>query len=229
MPSRLRTGFTLIELLVVIAIIAILAAILFPVFARAREKARQSSCQSNAKQLGLAFAQYWDDYDGLAVSCAIAGTNPGTMPARFGARADWADHIYPYTRNQQLYVCPSAPTIVPNPSYGNDGGYSYNWVYFGNFAAVQPMSQVAAPAETILTTDGDGYYCGGGSGGPANGWTAHVIDRHNQQANLLWVDGHVKCLAKSNFMDDTRNAGFAGAASNPNPANPSRTSFWDMD
>jgi prepilin-type N-terminal cleavage/methylation domain-containing protein len=69
-PSRKRTGFTLIELLVVIAIIAILAAILFPVFARARENARRASCQSNLKQIGLAVYQYTQDYDEKCPSAA---------------------------------------------------------------------------------------------------------------------------------------------------------------
>jgi len=92
-----RVGFTLIELLVVIAIIAILAAILFPVFAKAREKARQSSCASNLKQLGLALMQYAQDYD-------------ERYPMMYRYMPDlywWADVTQPYIKNYQLLVCPS--------------------------------------------------------------------------------------------------------------------------
>src|SRR5512142_2127535 len=96
-----RTGFTLIELLVVIAIIAILAAILFPVFAKAREKARQSSCGSNVKQLMLGIMQYTQDYDELYPM--------GGNGAPFNRR--WHQLIDPYVKNTQVLVCPSASVI----------------------------------------------------------------------------------------------------------------------
>jgi prepilin-type N-terminal cleavage/methylation domain-containing protein len=92
-----RRGFTLIELLVVIAIIAILAAILFPVFAKAREKARQTSCLSNTKQLCLSFLMYVQDYDEVFPGRVMAPT-----PA-----VSWVALIYPYTKNSQLFRCPS--------------------------------------------------------------------------------------------------------------------------
>lgn len=102
-----KRAFTLIELLVVIAIIAILAAILFPVFAQAREKARQASCQSNLKQIGSAFAMYSQDYDEQMV---------------FNYHYDrsrerlwwWEDDLQPYMKNYQVYICPSA---VPRIRY----------------------------------------------------------------------------------------------------------------
>ncbi|MDR3707928.1 MAG: DUF1559 domain-containing protein [Capsulimonadaceae bacterium] len=117
MNSRKRvrcSGFTLIELLVVIAIIAILAAILFPVFATAREKARQTSCASNMKQLGTAVIQYVQDYDEHLPS----GTSPsngynGTNPAGVG----WAGQIYPYIKSKAAFTCPSDTTQAPNISY----------------------------------------------------------------------------------------------------------------
>src|SRR6056297_1773437 len=97
--NRFTTGFTLIELLVVIAIIAILAAILFPVFARAREKARQTSCLSNLKQIGLAEKMYESDYDEVT----------GSYSSHPGAAADYSYHdiFDPYLKNDQIKLCPS--------------------------------------------------------------------------------------------------------------------------
>jgi prepilin-type N-terminal cleavage/methylation domain-containing protein len=109
---RMSKGFTLIELLVVIAIIAILAAILFPVFAKAREKARQTSCLSNMKQLGLAFQMYATDWDETMPLRKHSG--PATGPCRHGSNArcyNWKTEIYPYIRNKGLYACPSWSTM----------------------------------------------------------------------------------------------------------------------
>ncbi len=105
--TRPRSGFTLIELLVVIAIIAILAAILFPVFAKAREKARQITCASNEKQLGLAFFQYGQDYD----ERFPIGAYPfnGGQPIYVGA--GWAGEVYPYVKSIGLYKCPDDATV----------------------------------------------------------------------------------------------------------------------
>lgn len=123
---RKRTGFTLIELLVVIAIIAILAAILFPVFAKAREMARKSSCQSNLKQLALAFNMYQNDYDATYPSSAVvAGVmnatadntfrkTHGYLPPATGLQTGaWPEFIYAYKRNPNLVYCPSDPNPVP--------------------------------------------------------------------------------------------------------------------
>ncbi len=98
--SQRATAFTLIELLVVIAIIAILAAILFPVFARARENARRSSCQSNLKQVGLGFEQYKNDYDGYIPPKQLGSGTAGTYA--------WPTMIMPYIKSSQLFTCPSS-------------------------------------------------------------------------------------------------------------------------
>jgi prepilin-type N-terminal cleavage/methylation domain-containing protein len=105
---RAPRGFTLIELLVVIAIIAILAAILFPVFAQARAKARQTACLSNMKQIGLAFAGYTSDYDGAVAPAYMGGPAPVPIVA-------WPTLLQPYMKNVDVFVCPGATTDLFNP------------------------------------------------------------------------------------------------------------------
>jgi len=149
-----RKGFTLIELLVVIAIIAILAAILFPVFAKVREKARQTSCLSNEKQLGLAFAQYEQDYD-------------ETNPADTNIYADehgWAEELYPYVKSAGLYICPddaNHATYDNIISYGMNGNLMQ--AYNGYGIPSKPGATLAgesAPASTVLLfeAEGDCYF-----------------------------------------------------------------------
>lgn len=121
-PVALRnSAFTLIELLVVIAIIAILAAILFPVFAQAREKARSISCLSNVKQIGTSFYMYVQDYD-------------ETTPSLGGSSGDYYDHLFPYVKNAQLFFCPDRVDCCDTYSLQMDPqqnhkevGYGYNW------------------------------------------------------------------------------------------------------
>lgn len=117
-----RIGFTLIELLVVIAIIAILAAILFPVFAKVREKARQTSCLSNEKQLGIALIQYAQDYD----ENFVEGTNgaPGADPTN---GKGWAGEIYPYVKSTGVYHCPDDPTVSTPYAGGTMYPVSYGY------------------------------------------------------------------------------------------------------
>lgn len=116
--SPVNKGFTLIELLVVIAIIAILASILFPVFARAREKARESSCLSNQKQIGMAIIMYAGDYDDLM---PMASYKPITDPA-FPGSPGLKDVIMPYCKNTQIFRCPS-----DRDDYWKTEGISYDY------------------------------------------------------------------------------------------------------
>lgn len=238
MLPRTRKAFTLIELLVVIAIIAVLAAMLFPVLAKAREKAQQSSCLSNLKQLGIGYQMYVQDYDGMCASVRmdVSGT---TSPLRPGAQwTDWPDLIYPYVRNAGVYSCPADAELRPNSTYGNSGGYGLNWVYFGNFQYVLSSTAIKNPTETILFTDNkDNYYAVGGKGGPGNGWYSHLGKRHTEMINIAWFDGHVNAKRLEAIEDDSRNAtatsnnvpAGSGAWLNPPAANPNKQSYWDLE
>lgn len=217
--SKRSKGFTLIELLVVIAIIAILAAILFPVFARAREKARTATCQSNLKQIGIGVAMYVQDYDEafpLAYSWnGLSGIGSATT---WGTYQTWEGLIYPYVKNSQVFICPSA--IDSNTtSYVITGGLGYaasaarnalGANYDGLFAleiqecggTVVRLASVKKPAETAMIWDvynmaSEGYsycqlYVSGGLTG--RGW---LDPRHSDGANFLFADGHVKWMRPS--------------------------------
>ena len=157
-----RRAFTLIELLVVIAIISILAAILFPVFAKAREKARQASCTSNEKQIGLAMLQYAQDNDEvLTRSFYGSATADSDMVANY----KWMDAVYPYVKNQQVFTCPSDTSSLPYifRTGENYGSYGLNGAY-GNAGDSQTpprssaaynitLSMLAVPATTVWVTD----------------------------------------------------------------------------
>ncbi len=171
-----RRGFTLIELLVVIAIIAILAAILFPVFARAREKARQSSCTSNLKQIGTAFMMYAQDYDEMLCD-NLMGRDHGVWTMM----DSWIRCLMPYVKNNQLFKCPSAWWASDNVSstagiiqggygamvqvIGYAGSLGYNSADWGgdpNLDAPwygQPLAAMTAPAENILVCDATNWNC----------------------------------------------------------------------
>jgi prepilin-type N-terminal cleavage/methylation domain-containing protein/prepilin-type processing-associated H-X9-DG protein len=136
-PARATRGFTLIELLVVIAIIAILAAILFPVFAQAREKARQTSCLSNLKQIGLGLMMYVQDYDEILPSPDYQSDGPSSA-----ADPKWMDRIQPYIKNEQLFNCPSQPFGHVKPSAPNCTFSRYRFVNI-----VRPISPTGVPCE----------------------------------------------------------------------------------
>ena len=176
---RSKKGFTLIELLVVIAIIAILAAILFPVFARAREKAKNAACQSNLKQIGLAFAMYVNDYDERYPVNDVFGKD---APGVSGQRARWWAIIRPYVKNLQLGICPSKPIwpMVAPPGYEKamdtfaiyHGGYAVNdHVVNRPSSAGIHENRIEDPSGTLLVMDdwqqSDGL---GGGKGTTRGW-----------------------------------------------------------
>lgn len=194
----MRRGFTLIELLVVIAIIAILAAILFPVFAKAREKARQTSCLNNCKQMGLAVMQYVSDYDEIFPFADITYATAAVRPYTGGSSVThkWADMIYPYVLNKQIFKCPSGPAVWINY------GWNANLGYWGTNTRTGPTYQgvklatVIKPAETVIIADTatDGHYSGDNS---YVLWATMHCSRyippiHNEGANLVLCDGHAK-------------------------------------
>jgi prepilin-type N-terminal cleavage/methylation domain-containing protein/prepilin-type processing-associated H-X9-DG protein len=175
---RLR-GFTLIELLVVIAIIAILAAILFPVFAQAREKARQASCLSNIKQINLGWQMYMQDYDetwpfrasgnavGPGAGCSYRYVCDG--PGVLGGYCNWPDLIQPYMKNYRIVACPSAPAdlsgvaagYTPNlgigineyPDWGLTKSPRINTIWGGGAYPGVSEAEVTKPAQTICIAD----------------------------------------------------------------------------
>ena len=217
--STKKRGFTLIELLVVIAIIAILAAILFPVFARARENARRASCSSNLKQIGLGLLQYTQDFD-------------ETMPGHNMQNGTlWMDVIQPYVKSAQLFDCPSntankyQPTTagVARPAPGGLGSYGANVTGWNNQYPTPPFSipdqpnpggtfiniaRFETPATTVMVGDiAGGFELGSSDGdnavsrgitGPIGQRTmlenGQMRDRHLETTNILYTDGHVKSL-----------------------------------
>ena len=143
---RKRSGFTLIELLVVIAIIAILASILFPVFAKARAKARQTSCISNGKQLILSWMMYVQDYDELVTPFSVSGCSTGTkaMP--------WTSTLYTYTKNDQITTCPDISSL--HEGYTLNANLSRSDSY--NCSPPRSIAAIALPAQSPVFVDGNG-------------------------------------------------------------------------
>jgi prepilin-type N-terminal cleavage/methylation domain-containing protein/prepilin-type processing-associated H-X9-DG protein len=223
--SHLRPkGFTLIELLVVIAIIAILAAILFPVFGRARENARRTSCQSNLKQIGLGLMQYSQDYDEVMVSAYLingCGTN---------CHVHWRTAIQPYVKSTQMFACPSN-TINSTPANDNQPGLIIPASYAANgtnqnAGGVMPRTPTGVPSRVPLAAVLD----------PSRTWqvtetpTAHAevpgsapdpvgvryactpyigykdLFGHMGSPNWLFVDGHVKALKPSQTVHGSGSA-----------------------
>jgi prepilin-type N-terminal cleavage/methylation domain-containing protein/prepilin-type processing-associated H-X9-DG protein len=230
--SPRQSGFTLIELLVVIAIIALLAAILFPVFARARENARRASCQSNLKQMALGVKQYIQDYDERYPQVDFTGA-----ASPDGSRG-WTVALQPYLKSTQILQCPSdAQKAV---STATTLGYSDYW-YNANLAG-QHEARFTAVAVTILTGDGDGTtaestgnFAMTFNGAEANDSTALNVDndslnytvnfvtlgdlaypattipnstqKHLEGANYSFADGHVKWYRQDKITDVAASVG----------------------
>lgn len=210
---RGRRGFTLIELLVVIAIIAILAAILFPVFAKAREKARQTACLSNLKQLGTSVMMYAQDYDErYPMSYQDCSSGVGSA---FQIPLTWPNRLQPYIKNTQLYKCPSDGR-EPNVDFPGDRPISQSYCWNLSFGGDIPawgasytgicvsMGQVAAPSQCAMLWDDSSDWLTAGYGGRFNtldspdwarSFDGDVLQgRHNGGDNFMFADGHAKWL-----------------------------------
>ena len=189
-----RGGFTLIELLVVIAIIAILAAILFPVFARAREKARQTSCLSNLKQFGTALQMYSQDYDEVTPPHNDGEDMAADNPGRFIIR------LMPYVKNEQLLGCPSDRGWAL-PSQDADARWSSYPVNVD--VARKADAAFEDPANTIVLLDGQEVDLGleNDSGRPDHPDYTRVdcYYRHNGGLNVNFYDGHAKFYTPTNL------------------------------
>jgi prepilin-type N-terminal cleavage/methylation domain-containing protein/prepilin-type processing-associated H-X9-DG protein len=188
----MRKGFTLIELLVVIAIIAILAAILFPVFAKAREKARQSSCLSNFKQIGLAVLQYAQDYDERTPREYTDTAAPYPWEwCNTGDYTNYQDYITPYIKNTQVFICPSSSRTAEAAT---------GWNGSGTAAGVNgiALGTVQFPANMVVILDTSWEWFGPSYtpevGTAANG---RVESRHNDGFNVTYLDGHAKWAKRS--------------------------------
>jgi prepilin-type N-terminal cleavage/methylation domain-containing protein/prepilin-type processing-associated H-X9-DG protein len=208
----MRKGFTLIELLVVIAIIAILAAILFPVFAKAREKARQTSCLSNEKQIVLGILMYSQDYDERLV--------PYATDNHAGGRYAYPELLMPYIKNTQIFQCPSKSAVV----IANWGfSYQMGYVLHCNICApdgARSMAEIVRPSGIVVLAEswadvrpnpvrGDGFVC-------AADWAWGADYRHNEGMNYGFLDGHTKWLK----------AGTAAPATNARPTAAQRD-YWE--
>ena len=245
--SKRRNGFTLIELLVVIAIIAILAAILFPVFAKAREKARQASCTSNEKQIGLGVLQYVQDYDETWMYLTTGNVG-------------WAGRLYPYVKSTAVFKCPDDATTPTAGKYAVSYAYSTNIrVTGGGSTLCFTTASFSAPASTVALFEASGASvlltsltksnspAGEGRGGgthlndnaitgtlydtgpmgnpPATGNYPTVYDpayltgRHTDGSNFLFCDGHVKWLKGTNVSSGPNALAF-GCAQNQNGPSP---------
>lgn len=253
-PRQTAKAFTLIELLVVIAIIAILAAILFPVFGRARENARRSSCMSNLKQIGLGMMQYTQDYDerypysvntdnlvsptaGTANAQAIPAdtfrvqTGNGTVAYYYS----WMDYIYPYIKSVQVFQCPSAKDAPPTPSYGYNAAFGVRGqqANYGANPGSLTLSAVNRPAEIVLVMDLNDTSSSITYPSQAFTWAISTNDtlkqrviRHLDGATMAYADGHVKWIPKGKYI-----GAWNGTSNNacflPNPTASGNTSFCD--
>ncbi len=211
-----KCGFTLIELLVVIAIIAILAAILFPVFARARDKANQTSCLSNGKQLALGLQMYVQDYDEMIPYASFELPDGNSV---------WGK-LHPYTKNDDILGCPSTKLMnwQQRIGWGNvDDWPDGNWAYldigwgvdqyhfpyrsiYGPY--VQTIAEIHYPAEVGVFFEHSGkltamayVYCPTClmPGWPT--WLEQISQRHNGGSNVCFYDGHAKWLSHSTLTD----------------------------
>ena len=224
-----KAAFTLIELLVVIAIIAILAAILFPVFAQAREKARATSCLSNMKQINLGMIQYMQDYD-EAFPNRLVGYPNSDKNYPLQEQWTWRRALVPYTKSVAVFVCPSNPfSNIPSGAVaGNtdkpdgffvsyacnraatckDGGDTEPYTLAGTEKPASAIAFVEFTMQWAEYTPDSGYH------------DNSLYAGHQGQTNLAFVDGHVKGMRPTQTINDVNDC---------DPAKSSRANLWQGD
>jgi prepilin-type N-terminal cleavage/methylation domain-containing protein/prepilin-type processing-associated H-X9-DG protein len=205
-----KNAFTLIELLVVIAIIAILAAILFPVFAQARAKARQAACFSNIRQLGLAALMYAQDYDEHPVPTSISMGQPIPGYTWYADVAYWPMLLLPYVKSTAVYNCPNAPyTPIPWGPGIEWKCYAFNNHYSNRISAasptVRPIGAITYPAELAIMVDSPGVsllwvneFIRVPQPGGRSTWP-----NHQGGANMAFADGHAKWTHANTYVGKT--------------------------
>jgi prepilin-type N-terminal cleavage/methylation domain-containing protein/prepilin-type processing-associated H-X9-DG protein len=195
--ARPRAGFTLVELLVVMAVIAVLAALLFPVLAQARERARQTACLSNLRQIARAQLLYMQDWDERFPHWFFPAP---PRPAPFGEFAYWTEYFQPYLRSPAVFHCPSAHWTWYLPAEEKLAEYALGtWGRKGRGTQEDPhwqwpgpplsLASVVRPAETLSVMDG----------WTTAGWTGVELGRHHGGMNACFVDGHAGWLTEGEF------------------------------
>ncbi len=230
-----RRGFTLIELLVVVAIVSILAAILFPVFSQVRENARRTVCESNLKQLGLAWLMYANDYDERACPSYNNGNADDAWDFHRLPNHTWTTgFLGVYTRDGEIHGCPDNP-FKPDPTQRPYNGYGYNATYIGgdsgtlagSFPACT-LAQIVQPSSTAVFADA-GY-------GPQSAdnflraphdalslYPVGLVDfRHGGRADVCYADGHVKSVADQ-FPLDPHHPEYGGLSADDSAYGPGMT------